>query len=120
MKGLIKMKAKEWIKEHKTGLIITGVVIIGGLLGYACYKKVSGSKNSGNTELTIPEYSSKMIKSSNRPEFSSGHLDDLWKEKYGTMGVVSGIPIDNLGMMSSDLKKINPDFESVDIVFTVA
>lgn len=107
------MKAKEWIKEHKTGLIITGVVIVGGLLGYACYKKVSGTKSSGHTKLTIPEYS-------NRPEFDSGHLDGLWKEKYGTMGVVSGIPIDNLDMMSSDLKKINPDFKSVDVVFTVA
>lgn len=114
------MKAKEWIKEHKKGLIITGAVIIGGLLGYACYKKVSGPKNSDCTELTIPEYSSKMIKSSNRPEFNSGHLDDLWREKDRTMGIVSGIPIDSLGTMSSDLKKINPDFESVDVIFTVA
>ncbi len=107
------MKAKEWIKEHKTGLIITGVVIIGGLLGYACYKKVSGSKKSGSSELTIPEYS-------NKPEFDSGHLKHLWTEPEGMTGIVSGIPIDNLGMMSSDLKKINPDFKSVDVVFTVA
>ena len=113
------MKAKEWIKEHKKGLIITGAVIIGGLLGYACYKKVSGSKSSDCTELTIPEYSSKMIKSSNRPEFNSGHLDDLWR-KNGTMSIISEIPIDSLGTLSSDLKKINPDFESVDVIFTVA
>ena len=114
------MKAKEWIKEHKKGLIITGAVIIGGLLGYACYKKVSGSKISDSTRLTIPEYSSKVIEPSNRPEFNSGHLDDLWADKGGTIGIVSGIPIDNIGELGSDLKNIDPDFKSVDVVFTVA
>lgn len=114
------MKAKEWIKDHKKGLIITGAIIIGGLLGYACYKKVYGSNISDITRLTIPEYSSKVIKPSNRPEFNSGHLDNLWTDKSGMMGIVSGIPIDSVGKLGSDLKKLDTDFESVDVIFTVA
>lgn len=97
-----QFKIKEFIKEHKKGIIIGAIGVVG--LGVTIAGIVLGNKSGDSAGDGFTLFKSNDIQVE---DWDVGNLTDCWKDKTHINAIVEGLTVGDAGKLGEELLKID-------------